>query len=147
MTDEHSSPTGATVFRFEAQELRHDRAVKVLCHSDLMLGAAQTIRAGGENNLHAHEYLDGVWFVLSGRARFYTTDDELVADLGPREGVLIPRLFPYWFESSGDEALEILQIEASVKPVDSLRGFGEGRINYTPLTDEMLTVMSETTQH
>jgi mannose-6-phosphate isomerase-like protein (cupin superfamily) len=56
--------------------------------------------------------VDGYWFVLGGRARFYTTGDELLAELGRHEGILIPRGFPYWFESAGQQDLELLQVEA-----------------------------------
>ena len=36
---------------------------------------------GGENKLHSHPNLDGLWFVLKGKARFYKGHDELlVAD-------------------------------------------------------------------
>jgi mannose-6-phosphate isomerase-like protein (cupin superfamily) len=85
----------------------------------------QVIAGGGETNLHAHTAEDAVWLVLSGRARFYTTNDELVGDLGPFEGLTIPRGAPYWFESGSDENLVILRFAAkSLKDPDD-------RINYT----------------
>ena len=89
------------------------KAVKLLARSDRAFLAVQVVREGGENNLHSHAHVDGFWFVLSGRARFYTTDDELLGEFGPLEGVLVPRGFPYWFESCGEDELEILQFEAS----------------------------------
>ncbi|MGH3200819.1 MAG: cupin domain-containing protein [Streptosporangiaceae bacterium] len=89
------------------------KAVKLLARSDRAFFAVQVVREGGENNLHSHAHVDGFWFVLSGRARFYTTGDELLGEFGPLEGVLVPREFPYWFESCGDDDLEILQFEAS----------------------------------
>jgi mannose-6-phosphate isomerase-like protein (cupin superfamily) len=106
----------------EARPMRYERpvlpegrpkAVKMLARTDRAFLAVQLVREGGENNLHSHAHVDGFWFVLKGRARFYTTDDELLGDFGPLEGVVVPREFPYWFESSGDEELEILQFEAS----------------------------------
>jgi mannose-6-phosphate isomerase-like protein (cupin superfamily) len=127
----------ATVVRYEEPPLHNGRAIRLLCHTDALLAGVQFVSGGGEENLHSHRYLDGFWFVLRGRVRFYTTDDELVADLGPHEGVLVPREFPYWFESSGDETLEMLQVEASVKPNDGLLGFGEARTDYTPMRPEM----------
>ena len=39
--------------------------------------------------------------------------DKLLADLGPHDGILLPRNFKYWFESSSDETLELLQVEAA----------------------------------
>ncbi len=89
------------------------KAVRMLARSDRAFFAIQLVRDGGENNLHSHEHVDGFWFVLKGRARFYTTEDEVLGDFGPLEGVLVPRGFPYWFESCGDEELEVLQFEAS----------------------------------
>ncbi|HLI15847.1 MAG TPA: cupin domain-containing protein [Acidimicrobiales bacterium] len=109
----------ATVFRFERQPLTTRKRVDRLCRSDLLVAAVQSVGSGGETNLHAHRHLDGFWFVLSGRARFYTTGDEVVAELGPNEGVLVPRGFPYWFERVGDEVLEILQVEASDQVITS----------------------------
>jgi mannose-6-phosphate isomerase-like protein (cupin superfamily) len=79
--------------------------------------------------LHSHQHLDGFWLVLSGRARFYTTDDVLLRECGPFEGMLIPRGFPYWFENVGDEELEMLQVEAS----DTiLGGPNHDRVDHTP---------------
>jgi mannose-6-phosphate isomerase-like protein (cupin superfamily) len=89
------------------------KAITMLARSDRAFLAAQVVGEGGENNLHSHARVDGFWFVLSGRARFYTTDDEILGECGPREGMLIPRNFPYWFEKVGDDELEILQFEAS----------------------------------
>jgi mannose-6-phosphate isomerase-like protein (cupin superfamily) len=48
--------------------------------------------------------------VLRGRARFYGVDDVLLAELGPNEGIFIPGGARYWFEKTGDEDLEILQM-------------------------------------
>lgn len=36
----------------------------------------------------------------------------MIGDLGPYEGIHVPRDFYYWFESSSDEVLEILQVES-----------------------------------
>jgi mannose-6-phosphate isomerase-like protein (cupin superfamily) len=105
----------AEVIRYERPVLKdgQPKAVKLLARTDRAFFAVQLVRDGGENNLHSHDHVDGFWFVLSGRARFYTTDDELLAECGPLEGVLLPRGFPYWFESSGEDQLEVLQFEAS----------------------------------
>jgi len=89
-----------------------------LAETDLATFAVKRIREGGENTLHMHPNADGFWTVLRGRVRFYTTDDELVADLGPLEGIVIPRTYPYWFESAGDEDLEIFQVLVCSTPVE-----------------------------
>ena len=77
-----------------------------------MFCAVQVLRKGGENNLHSHAAMDGLWFVLSGKVRFYGKDHELIGEFGNHEGVFIPRDVPYWFESVGDERLDILQAES-----------------------------------
>lgn len=135
-----------TVFKYEKRETERNKAVQVLCRSDIVFGAVQVVRSGGETNLHSHGKLDGFWFVLRGNARFYTTDDEIFAELGPEEGVLIPRGFPYWFESVGEEVLELLQVEASVKQYDTVDGFSEDRTSYTPRksrTDSDVMLLNE----
>lgn len=98
------------------------KRVKLFCRTDRVIGMIQVIRKGGENHLHSHAHLDGVWTVLSGRARFYGEGNALIAELGPYEGILIPREFKYWFESaSEDEPLVIHQVEASDVPIRSAR--------------------------
>jgi mannose-6-phosphate isomerase-like protein (cupin superfamily) len=121
----------ATVMRYKRPTLREGqpKAVKMLGRTDRAFFAVQLVNEGGENNLHSHAHVDGFWFVLSGRARFYTTDDELLGDFGPLEGVVIPRGYPYWFESASDEPLELLQFEAS----DTVFGQpNEDRVDHAP---------------
>lgn len=89
-----------------------------LAETDLATIAVKRIREGGENTLHMHPNADGFWTVLRGRVRFYTTHDELIAELGPMEGIVIPRTFPYWFESAAAEDLEILQVLVCSTPVE-----------------------------
>lgn len=50
--------------------------------------------------------------VLAGCVKFYGPGDVLIGEFGKHEGILIPRGEQYWFESSGDEDLEILQMAA-----------------------------------
>lgn len=93
-----------------------------LVQSDILFGNVQVISEGGDNNLHAHAGMDGFWFVLSGRARFYgPSNEEVIAEIGAKEGIFIPRNFPYWFEKVGEEELEILQIEAIDRSVRNER--------------------------
>ena len=53
------------------------KTVTLLAKTDRLFVAVQGLLHGGENNLHHHKYLDGLWFVLSGRVRFYTTGDRV----------------------------------------------------------------------
>ena len=107
-----------TVFRYRRpDELKTKRGIAPLARSDILFSAVQIIREGGENSLHSHAAMDGFWFVLRGRARFYGAGDRLIGEIGLHEGVFVPRNVPYWFESVGDEWLELLQVEAIDKTV------------------------------
>jgi len=107
-----------TVFRYAKPSLvKAKRGIAPLARSDILFSAVQVIREGGENSLHSHSAMDGFWFVLQGRARFYGEGDQLIAEIGRHEGVFVPRNVPYWFESVGDEVLELLQVEAIDKRV------------------------------
>jgi mannose-6-phosphate isomerase-like protein (cupin superfamily) len=111
----------AKVIRYVKPQQSRPRHVVNLFRTDTMLGIVQVIAEGGESTLHSHPNMDGLWFVLGGRARFYTTDDCVIAELGPHEAVLIPRRYPYWFESAGHTELEILQVEAFTRPGDPIK--------------------------
>jgi quercetin dioxygenase-like cupin family protein len=100
------------LFRYEQPEIASGKAMVSLFQTDIAWGYVQVLREGGETNLHSHTHMDGFWMVLSGRAKFYTEGDRLIADLGKYEGVLIPRGYPYWFESASEEPLELLQVES-----------------------------------
>ena len=123
-------PVKATVFGYRKPDtLQKGKGIVRLCRSDIVYSTVQVLQDGGENNLHAHPAQDGIWFVLKGRVRFYGKDDAVLAELGPMQGIHIPRGFYYWFESSSDEMLELLQIEAIDKSVKNVR------LNATPQKD------------
>ena len=106
----------------------------MLARTDRLLAAVQTVTKGGETNLHSHSHLDGLWFVLRGRARFYSGQREVVGEFGAFEGVLVPRGARYWFESSGEEPLEILQVECSDIAFGSEEELAKDRTDYTTRT-------------
>jgi len=81
-----------------------------LVRGDLMRLNVQIVKEGGENNLHYHTGGDTVWLVLKGGARFYGVGDKLLGEIGPQGGILLPGGSRYWFEKTGSEDLEILQI-------------------------------------
>ena len=118
----------AKVFRYRTPEIKGPNAKVWLCRSDIMFAAVKAIREGGENNLHSHTALDGFWFVLKGRVRFYGAGDALPADLGPHEGIFLPRGVRYWIEATGGELLEILQVEAIDKSVENRRNDHQPRL-------------------
>lgn len=115
------------------------RDVTVQLRTPAISVLTQWVRQGGEDNLHYHTNGDTFWMVLKGRARYFTVsgpDDKegtkLVADLGPHEGVVIPRGSRYWFEKAGDEELELLQVVAHEQG-----GRKPERINVAPHKDWM----------
>lgn len=103
-------------FRYDTPATEKPKTIVWLAKTDRLFATVQVITSGGETNLHSHSHLDGFWYVLKGRARFYSDQSTVHSELGPSEGVLIPRGVRYWFESAGDEPLEILQLECSDIP-------------------------------
>lgn len=115
---EAMAPGDYKLFSYRKPEtLKGGKAIVQLAESDIIRGRVQIVREGGENNLHSHKGMDGFWMVLRGRVKFYGPGDELIAELAQHEGILLPRGTEYWFESSGDEDLELLQMAAFEKGV------------------------------
>ena len=112
------------------------RHIVWLARTDRMIANMQVIKSGGENTLHSHRHLDGFWMVLGGRARFYGEGDVLLGDLGKHEGILLPRGVKYWFESAGDEPLELLQVEAFDIPLKTRQELFADRVEYTPKVEK-----------
>ena len=103
---------GFQFFGFEAPDSVESKASVKLAKTDFIRADIQWVGPGGANNLHTHTGNDGFWLVLSGRARFYGEAAEPAAELGPMQGALVPHGTAYWFESAGDEPLEILHVAA-----------------------------------
>jgi len=109
-------------FRYEKpDEQSTDKAIVSLCQTDIIRGAVQVVREGGDNNLHSHTGMDGFWMVLKGKVRWYGPGDEVLGEFGVHEGIVMPRGARYWFESIGDEALELLQVVAFDRSVKNRR--------------------------
>lgn len=98
-------------FRYRDPEPGRPKTISRLFTSDLMCGFIQVIDKGGETTLHSHAAMDGLWMVLSGRARFYGEGNVVVGEYGPFEGLYIPRGVLYSFESAAEEPLKLLQVE------------------------------------
>jgi len=97
---------------------------------DMLRVDVQKIKDGGETNMHSHTGMDSAWFVLGGAARFHGFEESDVHDLAHYEGIFIPKATPYWFESVGDQPLEILHILARDVSVEK-----NERVNYEALKD------------
>ncbi len=82
-----------------------------LGQTDIVRAQIQVIHEGGENNLHYHTKVDGMFTVLSGRIRFYGPEDEVIAECGPMEGVIIPRNARYWFDNVGEGDAEVMLVQ------------------------------------
>jgi len=132
MTSDSKEPRAQVISYSKPENQDVPKTVTLLARSDIVFVTVQNLLEGGENNLHHHKYQDGFWFVLSGRVRFYTVDDEVVGEFGRHQGVLVERGFPYWFESVGDEPLELLQVEASSRAMKTPAEIKDDRIDHTP---------------
>ncbi len=104
---EHLEP-----IHYQSPALNGRRGVVRLAKSETMVAMIQVLKpGGGEIELHSHGAMDGLWFVMRGKARFYGAGEEYI-EIGPHQAVFVPKDAPYWFENSGDEELEILQVES-----------------------------------
>jgi mannose-6-phosphate isomerase-like protein (cupin superfamily) len=92
------------------------RGITALASTDTISVIVQTLAPGGRQGLHAHGAYDGFYFVLAGRARFYGRDNQLFAEVGPNEGIFVPRGTPYAFEAAGRE-VQLLAIDGIDKTV------------------------------
>jgi mannose-6-phosphate isomerase-like protein (cupin superfamily) len=105
-------------YKAELQEFRYQKpeqgdrkkTITRLFTSDLMCGFIQVINEGGETTLHSHAAMDGLWMVISGRARFHA-EGGVVGEFGPLEGIYVPRGVKYSFECVSEEPLQLLQVE------------------------------------
>ena len=112
-----TKPAYQTFSYKKPDNLRRGKGIVELAKTPIIRGRVQIVSEGGENNLHSHRGMDGFWFVLSGKVKFYGPGDVVIGEFGKHEGILVPRGAEYWFESSGDEDLEILQMAGFEKGV------------------------------
>jgi mannose-6-phosphate isomerase-like protein (cupin superfamily) len=115
------------IFKYQQPEFDGVKKSTLVCNSDLMRVIVQVVKKGGENNLHSHTGEDAFWLVIKGAVKFYGKGDKVIGELKQNEGILIPRGFNYWFESSSDEPLEILRVSARDQSTENRR------VNYTSL--------------
>jgi mannose-6-phosphate isomerase-like protein (cupin superfamily) len=128
-----SESNAMQAFTYERPATDKPKKIIWLGKTERLFATVQVISNGGETNLHSHVHLDGFWFVMSGRGRFYSDETTIACELGPQQGVLVPRGTKYWFESVGEEPLEILQIECSDVAIKTHRQLLSDRTDYTPV--------------
>lgn len=116
----------AKIFKYQTPEFQGVKKSMILCNSDLMKVMVQVVKDGGENNLHSHTGDDAFWYVINGAVKFYGAGDKPIGEFKKGEGILIPRGFQYWFESSASEPLEILRVTAKDQSVENKR------VDHTP---------------
>lgn len=112
---------GMVRFAYDKPEPPQAKKTIKLAKSAFLDAGIQNVGPEGATNLHSHSGNDGFWFVLAGRARFYDENDNLFAEVGPHEGVLVPHSTPYWFESSDEETLQILHVAACTSAKEDMR--------------------------
>ena len=78
--------------------------------SDRMLVGLNSFMPGQEHGLHAHEGMDKVYHVLSGRGRFLLEDRELAMEPGLM--LVAPSGIPHGIRNDGDENLIVIAILA-----------------------------------
>jgi mannose-6-phosphate isomerase-like protein (cupin superfamily) len=121
-----------TPFKYVLPQTDRPKKIMWLGRTDRLFATMQVINKGGETNLHSHSHLDGFWFVLGGRGRFYSDETTIACELGPNEGVLVPRGVKYWFESVGDQPLELIQVECSDIAMKTTEALMSDRNDFTP---------------
>ncbi|MFB6096575.1 MAG: cupin domain-containing protein [Haloferacaceae archaeon] len=109
------------VFDCEQPAGDHKKILQPLVSTDLLSADVQVVREGGANTLHYHTGQDGLFVVLDGAARFYRSEDEVLAELDELEGILIPHGTEYWFESADGEPMHLLHVAALSETIDDER--------------------------
>lgn len=114
LTEQDHLDAEANVVKFSYKKPENFDRPKVsvrLGQTDVVRAQVQVIHQGGENNLHYHSRVDGMFTVLSGKIRFYGPGDEVIADCGPMEGIIIPRNARYWFDNIGEGDAEVMLVQ------------------------------------
>ena len=99
------------LFNIETGPITNGRnsSPKIICRGDALAVYSRTFADGaGELVVHSHDD-ESCWMVISGEARFFDGDGELVATLGAGQGIFLPPTVRYHFNCAGPETL-ILRI-------------------------------------
>lgn len=104
-----------TFFRMQAQLLDAGNTETPLAVGEHLWLKIKVYAKGGENRLHAHPFQDHSFIVLAGRACFHGPQGER-RELGPNDGILLPKGCFYWFQTISEEPLVLLRAGATVAP-------------------------------
>jgi mannose-6-phosphate isomerase-like protein (cupin superfamily) len=117
MSEPAASASTAQSLRFSMRNLpllEGGATMDLLGLSPLMWAHSKVYSAGGENAQHSHDTEDHLFFVLQGRATFDFADGSAV-EVGPFEGVMLPRGTRYKFQAhEADGNLVLLRVGAAV---------------------------------
>lgn len=102
-------------FRMRAQLLDAGNTETPLAVGEHLWLKIKVYAKGGENKLHAHPYQDHAFIVLDGRVRFHGPEGAS-RELGPGEGILLPKGCFYRFETVSEEPLVLLRAGAAAAP-------------------------------
>ena len=110
-------------FKHENPNIDKGKVFVTLGQTDLIRGVVQCVKSGeGDNNLHSHTGMDSFWMVLKGEVTFYGPEkDQVMGVYGPHEGLIMPRNNAYWFASTGEQDLELLQVTGLANDVKNER--------------------------
>ena len=81
-------PRKPQIFKYtRPEDAKAGKSIVNLGTSGLIRGAVQVVKNGsGDNNLHIHTGMDGMWMVLKGEVTFYGDDDEILGVFGVQRG-------------------------------------------------------------
>lgn len=109
MSQEIAHPTG-----FRPEEFAEFNPKKMgkstLFESDRILVGLNNFEPGQEHALHAHEGMDKVYQVVTGRGRFLLEESEMAMEPGVM--LVAPSGVPHGIRNDGDERLVVLAILA-----------------------------------
>jgi mannose-6-phosphate isomerase-like protein (cupin superfamily) len=95
--------------------LEQGATTRPLAHADNLWLGVKVYCGGGENALHAHRIEDHAFTVLQGKATFHFGDGSSV-EVGPYEGVMIPKGVRYRFEAHTEENLVLFRVGGGQLP-------------------------------
>ena len=106
---DQAEDTKPSVFKVKGKLLDQGRTDTPLATTDDLTIRLKIYASGGENELHAHPFEDHSFILLQGSAKFYGPEGETI-ELGPYEGIMLPKGNLYWFNATSEEPLVMLRI-------------------------------------